>query len=161
GLSTAGPSQDWVDRKAPGRDAQKNAAPIAVDDAYSVPENGVLRVERQVITPVAVRAEVNQATAQKTLDGDAWTYWNAAGENPAISCDWGGVRRAFGIGQTPGGFPGTPFPLPASVDTLAFRPVTQGTLPSRVFGETLFARRDVRYLQLRIRRTDREGFGEL
>jgi hypothetical protein len=136
-------------------------APVARSDTYTVAENGVLRPVRQVVAPVSAVAEVNNAAAANTIDGNRDTYWQATGENPAITFDLGAVRRVAGIRESTGGFPGNPFVLLASVDGATYVPVTQGTLTEQGFGEHLFAPLSARYLRLHVRRTNTGGFGEL
>lgn len=140
---------------------KNNRPPVAAGDAYTVPEDGILRVRHTAVRPASVVADVRKEDAARTIDGDAWTYWQAAGDNPAITFDLGKVRAVSGISESTGGFPGNPFTLSASTDNVAFKQILQGTLTESGIGEHVFSPLNARYLRLNIHSTGSGGFGEL
>lgn len=139
----------------------KNESPRAKPDAYTVAEDSVLNVKHALLRPVKVKADVNDDKAHFTLDGEAWTYWNAAAENPALTFDLGEVRRILGFQETTGGFPGNPFTFSISKDNLTYSKVAQGALTEKGFGDHPINPAQARFLRLNVRRTDALGFGEL
>ena len=139
-----------------------NDAPAAADDSFTTAEDTTLTVAARVaLTPVSATAEVNNADAPTTIDGNQNTYWQGAAENPAITYDLGQLRRVAGIRETSGGFPGNPFTLFASADGATYTQVASGTLTQFAFGDHPFPTVDARYLRLRVQRTDDTGYGEL
>jgi hypothetical protein len=129
--------------------------------------NHVLAQTFTLITPVSATAEVNNADAPNTIDNNPneftalTTIWQAAGENPCITFDLGGIIRVAGFRETSGPFPANPFTAFVSTDGVNFTIVFSGTLTQFAFGEHFFTPRDARFFKLCVQRTDATGFGEL
>ncbi|HQK56315.1 MAG TPA: PKD domain-containing protein, partial [Methanolinea sp.] len=125
-------------------------------------ENVAPAVMIMPIPALVVTAEVNEAQAQNTIDGNWNTYWEGAGESPRwIKFDLGKISTVSGFRETSGGFPPNMAHVLVSSDDITYTPVYDGLLTGCVMGEHSFAQIEARYIKLVLDWNGDSGYGEL
>ena len=116
------------------------------------------------ITPISATAAVNNADAHNTIDGNVYTFWQAASYDEAlqwIKYDLGEIMHVVGFQETSGAYPGNPYTLFASDDDISYVQVASGILTQDNYGDHIIAPMDVQFLKMFVERTNNTGYGEL